>query len=167
MAPLAAAALLPLLLLAGGGAPGQRGGRVKYAGLLGGRSVSNEGLGGGEAVQAVAQLQRERPRKAEVSVGIDTGMVVNRIRDEFVSFNLDSTFDRGFFSRNLDNPHLVYLAKQLATAVVYNMFMTITRSMRDETESPLLRFKASHPRSACRAMPLLLLLRDCQVHLPS
>lgn len=115
MAPLATAALLLLLLLAGGGAPGQRGGRrVKYAdGLLVVRNVSIEGLGGGEAVQTVAQLQRERPRKAEVSVGIETGVVVNRIRDEFVSFNMDSTFDRGFFSRNVDNPHLVYLAKQL------------------------------------------------------
>ena len=49
-------------------------------------------------------------------MGIDTGVAVNHIRDEYVSFNLDTTFDRGFFSRDLDNPRLVYLAKQLASA---------------------------------------------------
>ena len=61
-------------------------------------------------------LNSEGARNAAVSVGIGTGVAVNRIRDEYVSFNLDSTFDRGFFSRNLDNPHLVYLAKQLTSA---------------------------------------------------
>ncbi len=51
-----------------------------------------------------------------LQVGIDSSVAVNRIRDEYVSFNLDTTFDRGFFSRDLDDPHLVYLAKQLASA---------------------------------------------------
>jgi hypothetical protein len=40
---------------------------------------------------------------------------VNVIRDEYLSYNLDSSDDRGFFSRDLSNPRLVFLAKQLTT----------------------------------------------------
>ena len=44
---------------------------------------------------------------------VNGSAVVNTVRDEYLSFNLDSTDDRGFFSRDLSQPELIWLTSQL------------------------------------------------------
>lgn len=50
------------------------------------------------------------------SLTIDTSSVIASTRDEYVSYNLDSTDNRNFFTRNLDNPELAAFAKELSPA---------------------------------------------------
>lgn len=52
---------------------------------------------------------------AATRIRIDGSVAVNEVRDEYLSYNLDSTDDRGFFSRNLDDRPLQFLASQLTT----------------------------------------------------
>ena len=49
-----------------------------------------------------------------VTVGIDGASPVFVVRDEFLSFNLDTTANRGFFERELSDPKLVALARSLS-----------------------------------------------------
>lgn len=50
------------------------------------------------------------------SLTIDTSRIIASTRDEYVSYNLDSTDNRQFFTRNLDNPQLASFAKGLSPA---------------------------------------------------
>jgi len=47
---------------------------------------------------------------------IDTSSVIAVTRDEYVSWNLDSTDNRDFFERNITNPQLARLAKEISPA---------------------------------------------------
>jgi hypothetical protein len=49
-------------------------------------------------------------------VTVDFGTIVNTVDERFVSFALDGSYNRGWFQRNLSNPKLRFLAKQLAPA---------------------------------------------------
>jgi hypothetical protein len=58
-------------------------------------------------------VHREANAPAATTVRVDGSAAINEVRDEYLSYNLDSTDDRGFFSRNLDDKPLQFLASQL------------------------------------------------------
>ena len=53
---------------------------------------------------------------ATTTLKLDTSVVISTTRDEYVSYNLDSTSNREYFTRNLSNPLLAAFAAPLSPA---------------------------------------------------
>ena len=51
-----------------------------------------------------------------VTVAVDTDHLLGSTRDEYVSFNVDSSYQRNFFTRDLSNPALLSYASGLGNA---------------------------------------------------
>jgi len=56
--------------------------------------------------------------ESSTRLDIDTSAIIATTRDEYVSYNLDSTDNRNFFERNIDNPQLAAFAKDLSPSFI-------------------------------------------------
>lgn len=61
-----------------------------------------------------ASLKSFKVVNDNITLSIDTSHVIATTRDEYVSWNLDSTANRDFFTRNIDDPQLSSFAKELS-----------------------------------------------------
>lgn len=59
-----------------------------------------------------------RPSAPSVLIRVNLSTVVQEVDRRYVSFNLDGSYNRGWFQRNLSNAKLRFLAAQLTPAVL-------------------------------------------------